>query len=379
MNNSNVIIKINNKSVELKLGLYKGSELINLVSLNCEDRLHLNLTNDVDIPVAEDDLILINGTEKFYTGQSSIPDTPNLIQSNQININGNNINSILESKITGETLKQILTEETTGKLLYLELNSTPDHLFKDNERLILNGDIQFLLVTQSNSELDIPDLEECSHNNNHVKHQKYKIKLDKNKYIVHTPRMTGREILALGGYDESRYLYQKFIGGKRKQIALDEKVDFTEPGIERFHTMRCEHQEGLQSPPRHQFSLPNEDVEFLNSLGLEWECVIEESIKRVVIHSMPLPEGYCLNTVDVNIQINNSYPTTQIDMAYFYPAISRTDKKNINCVTQDTFDGKIWQRWSRHRTSSNPWQPGIDCIATHIAYINSWLTKELLK
>ncbi|MCG9729592.1 multiubiquitin domain-containing protein [Shewanella sp. Isolate13] len=373
------MIYVNGKKINLKAGVYRGSQLVKHTSISDGERLYLDLKGDVDVPVLEDDLIQIQGEEVFSVGNSNIPECPNLVNSHSININGSEIIEMSKSKLCGSSLKQLLHDDISNKVLYLELEGAPDYLLSDDDCLIISKSSKFLLVNQSNSDADIPDLEDCACGNHQPdKHQKYKIKIDKTKYKVECPRLTGREILALAGYDESRYLYQKFAGGERRQIELNEKVDFTEPGIERFHTMRCEHQEGLQQSRKH-FSLPEEDVEFLNSLNLDWECVTENGIKRVVIRSFPLPDGYNLSCVDVNMQISNSYPTTQIDMAYFYPAISRADNKPIRALAQDVFDGKSWQRWSRHRTASNPWQPGVDNVATHVAYIQSWFTQELLK
>jgi hypothetical protein len=374
-----VTIKINNELVELKPDLYKGSDLRALTTIDCGKRLYLDLKGDVDVPVLEKDLIQIKGDEVFSVGDSNIPDCPDLINSHSININGSEILDMSKSKLCGSAIKRLLHDDISNKVLYLELECAPDYLLSDDDCLIISSFSKFLLVNQSISDADIPDLEDCACAQEQPdKHQKYKIRIDKIKYKVECPRLTGREILALADHDESRYLYQKFSGGERRQIELNEKVDFTEPGIERFHTMRCEHQEGLQQARKH-FSLPEEDVEFLNSLNLEWECVIENRIKRVVIRSFPLPSGYNLSCVDLNMQISNSYPTTQIDMAYFFPAMSRVDNKPIRALAQDVFDGKSWQRWSRHRTASNPWQPGVDNVATHVAYIQSWFSQELQK
>jgi hypothetical protein len=379
MTTKTISIQVNNELYTLSAGVYSGAQLLELTSTSCKGRLHLDLLNEVDIPILKSDLIAVNGNENFNIAESEIPNTPNLVSSKSIYINNVEFTSLESSKITGKELKHLIDENISNKALYLELVNCPDYLVGDDESLLLNQDLRFLLVKQSNSEEDTPDLEECACNGHTPdKHQKYKIKIDKTKYKVESPRLIGREILELAGYDETRYLYQKFSGGERRTIELDEKVDFTEPGIERFHTMKCEHSEGLQYPQR-QFALPEDDVEFLNSLGLEWECKIEANIKRLIIKDIALPPGYNVNFVDVNMQINNSYPTAQIDMAYFFPAISRADNKTINALAQDSFDGKVWQRWSRHRTPANPWQPGVDSVATHFAYINSWFSQELLK
>jgi len=373
------MININGKQIQLKSGLYKGAKLIELANLLGDERILLDIKNDVDVPITASDLIVIEGGETFSVGVSDAPDNPNLVNSNEVTINGQTIEEVSSAKIEGKVLKKYLFEDISDKVIYLELANTPDYLLKDEESILLTGSLRFLLVTKSNSDEDMPDLEDCACSNQYPpKHQKYKIKVDKVKHKVESPRLTGREILELAGYDETRYLYQKFAGGERRQIELDEKVDFTEPGIERFHTMRCEHQEGLQEP-RKQFQLSNDDAEFLGSLNLKWECVVEGNIKRVVINGFKLPTGFNVSEVDVNMQISNSYPSSQIDMAYFYPAIARTDEKVIRALSSDNFDGKVWQRWSRHRTAQNPWEPGVDCIATHVAYIGSWFTQELNK
>ena len=75
---------------------------------------------------------------------------------------------------------------------------------------------------------------------------RYKIKIDKNKYIVDVPSMSGREILNLAEKTppEQYMLFQKFRSGENKRIELDEKVDFTTPGIEKFRTLPMDQTEG---------------------------------------------------------------------------------------------------------------------------------------
>jgi len=130
---------------------------------------------------------------------------------------------------------------------------------------------------------------------------------------------------------------------------------------------------------RREFDLPKEDVEFLEDSIYEWEAVCEGNVKRVVLKDYPLPAGYSILKSDIYFRIEPAYPDSQIDMAYFYPALSRVDGKAIRAIVDDSFDGKIWQRWSRHRTAQNPWRPGVDCIETHLVAMEGWLKQELLK
>lgn len=131
---------------------------------------------------------------------------------------------------------------------------------------------------------------------------------------------------------------------------------------------------------RRQFLLPEYDREHLDSRGLPWETVKENRVQRVVVSNFPIPPGYDRSTADLNVRIGPGYPDTQIDMVYFHPPLARADGQPIKAASaSDRFDDKMWQRWSRHRTRANPWRPGIDCIATHLALVEEWLKKELTK
>ena len=94
---------------------------------------------------------------------------------------------------------------------------------------------------------DIEDLEVCvaeGRKPRKVKH--YRIRIDREKYTVDSPTLTGREILELAGKipAASYGLHQRNQGGGRVEIELDDVVDFTEKGIERFTTIPLEQTEG---------------------------------------------------------------------------------------------------------------------------------------
>ncbi len=74
----------------------------------------------------------------------------------------------------------------------------------------------------------------------------YRIRIDDRFFVVSKSTMTGREILVLAGKNppESFILTQKSKGGALHTIELDETVDFTTPGIERFNTLPRQVQEG---------------------------------------------------------------------------------------------------------------------------------------
>ena len=90
------------------------------------------------------------------------------------------------------------------------------------------------------------DIEEFAKSNKPVpKGKRYKIKVDREKYVTDQESLTGREILALAGKTpHSRYQLNQKSKGTVKKINYDEVVDFTLPGIERFMTLPLDQTEG---------------------------------------------------------------------------------------------------------------------------------------
>ena len=134
-------------------------------------------------------------------------------------------------------------------------------------------------------------------------------------------------------------------------------------------TLPLDQTEGFEG--RRQFHLPADDLEWLESIPFEFELVAENRVLRVVLYHFPLPAGYQRREVDLNVRIEPGYPDTQIDMAYVYPPLERLDRRSILALSNDAFDGKQWQRWSRHRTPANPWRPGVDNLATHFGLVEN--------
>lgn len=98
-----------------------------------------------------------------------------------------------------------------------------------------------------NKEKETIDIEEYSKAGKSVPKEKhYKIRIDRDKHIVESECMTGKEILELANKKpvEKYQLNQKLRGGQVKKIQYDENVCFTEPGIERFMTLPLDQTEG---------------------------------------------------------------------------------------------------------------------------------------
>lgn len=96
-------------------------------------------------------------------------------------------------------------------------------------------------------ENEIIDLEEFSKDNRKPpRKRRYRIKVDRQKYVVNEECLTGKEILRLAGKTppEQFQLRQKIRGGEVIKIGQEDKVDFTKPGIEKFMTIPLDQTEG---------------------------------------------------------------------------------------------------------------------------------------
>lgn len=209
--------------------------------------------------------------------------------------------------------------------------------------------------------------------------KKFKIQLDRDVKDAPEKCMTGKQILEL--FDKTPYsdyqLYIKLKGKNVEKVSYDQVICFDNPGIERFTSQKLKHQDG--SEPKCDFDLMPLDKTFLNSLDLIWETVIEQNLHYVIIRGVQLPFGYNVEKTDIAMRLDQTYPRTQIDMAFFYPKLLRTDNRTINAVTDFPIEGKTYQQWSRHRAADNPWREGLDNLETHFHFVLHWLENEFIK
>jgi len=231
---------------------------------------------------------------------------------------------------------------------------------------------------------EIIDIEWCFINGHTPpKGRKYRYKVDKESFVTDHHEMNGEQILEKAGKNSKDFILRQKIHGNWITIEPKHEVDFTKHGIEKFKTIKNEHTEGevavTEKAPRRGFSLLEEDEEYVNGLGLFWETIQVGKVQWLLIHDYPIPDGYNTKKVILAVQIAANYPTAQLDMLYFFPAVFRLDRTAILAVTAFNIDGKSFQQWSRHRTQSNPWRPGIDNLSTHIPLAEIWLNNEFIK
>lgn len=233
---------------------------------------------------------------------------------------------------------------------------------------------------------EIIDLEWCFINGHKPPHgRKYRYKVDGDPYITEHHKRTGTQILESVGKNSGEYMLRQKVNGSWHTIEPNEEVDFTKPGIEKFKTIKNEHTEGeshyeAEKSFCRDFSLLEEDEEFLDGLGLSWETIETTQAQWVLIYDYPIPAGFNTTKAILAVRIPPNYPTSQLDMLYFYPFITRKDGIAIAAVQNNVkIRGLTFQRWSRHRTPSSRWRPGIDNLSTHVPLAEMWLNNEFIR
>lgn len=82
------------------------------------------------------------------------------------------------------------------------------------------------------------------------KGRQYRIRADKDRFVIKQATITGSEILALvHKTPQSHQLYQHVRGGQTRIVRPEEAVDLTAPGVERFTTLKIENTEGAVDRP----------------------------------------------------------------------------------------------------------------------------------
>ena len=226
-------------------------------------------------------------------------------------------------------------------------------------------------------EVDIEDL--VKHGKRVPRAKRYRIRIDKERFLVDAPLITKAELLKLIDKSADKWrIHQKLRGGQMDEVNDGEKVDLRERGVERFVTMELTQTDGETAaqgapPARRAFNLPEEDVAFLNSLPLVWETVKDSEVRWLLINVYPVPRGFNVGTARMAIKIEGGYPPAKLDMAYFQPGLSKVSGTAIPNLSPVTICGEPYQQWSRHYE----WREGIDDLTVHYRRIEQWLLDEL--
>lgn len=111
-----------------------------------------------------------------------------------------------------------------------------------------------------------------------------------------------------------------------------------------------------------------DDEEYLTSHGIAHELITDAQGTHVILTDVALPPGLEPSTLDILISLPPGFNDIGPDMFWCHPSVSRADGQSIPGTNASReFNGRTWQRWSRH--IGGDWRPGIDNVATYIAYV----------
>lgn len=205
----------------------------------------------------------------------------------------------------------------------------------------------------------------------------YRFKINDTAYVWDKPNITGREVLVLAGLTppENYTLRVKLAGHKPQKVELDQPIDLRHPGTEKFRAIRKEQTDG-EVQKRRDAPLLDADMAFLESYGHQFD-IIKDGSTWVILRDFSVPVGFNHQRVSLAIRIEQGYPMTQLDMLYVNPKLARIDGREIpQTQVAQPIEGKVFQRWSRHRSGANQWVPGVDCLETHVFLIEEIFEQE---
>ena len=110
----------------------------------------------------------------------------------------------------------------------------------------------------------------------------------------------------------------------------------------------------------------------LAALGESYRVFDEEGFLVIIIDGFSMPEGIAPQKSAMLIRLPPGFPDAAPDMFWLDPAIHGPGGTVFpGTEASQVFIGRTWQRWSRH--IQQEWRPGIDNLATYMAYIRRCL------
>lgn len=202
---------------------------------------------------------------------------------------------------------------------------------------------------------------------------------------VEQPTIVVSDALKAAGFnpDKGWILVLKVKGEPKQVIEMSDIIDLRKPGIEKLRLTPAEinNGEATTTPaPAFEFTLLDQDVAYLNHLGLNWETRLVGARRWLIIHNHSLPSGYNCEQVDLAIEIPTAYPDAMLDMFFVHPVLTLAVGGNIpQTECRENILGKVYQRWSRHLNGVTRWNPLTDSVITHLAVVEESLLREVVK
>ena len=119
--------------------------------------------------------------------------------------------------------------------------------------------------------------------------------------------------------------------------------------------------------------LPMKCRRYLAERGIGFEEHEEHGQKAVIVKEFGLPPGrFDAPAADILILLPSGYPDCPPDMFYTLPwlKLATSSRYPNRADVSFEFQGRCWQRWSRH---NNEWRTGVDGIWTMLKRVETAL------
>jgi hypothetical protein len=124
--------------------------------------------------------------------------------------------------------------------------------------------------------------------------------------------------------------------------------------------------------------LAMEDIRHLKGKGYTFEVERAIGLICVIIRAFPMPLAYNPPSTDLLLKLPPNFPMACPDMFWTFPHVRLAN--GAYPTTANVFDvrfqGRDWQRWSRHPDSTR-WRPGTDNLKTFLGTIRQELQKGI--
>lgn len=119
--------------------------------------------------------------------------------------------------------------------------------------------------------------------------------------------------------------------------------------------------------------LPEPDVEFLERSGIAHRVFEDGGMLNVELIGFPLPEGLNADQANILFRLSANYPDTPPDMWWTIPHLHTATGAVITATELvETYDGRSWQRWSRH-LDPTAWRSGVDGLESYVRLLRTEL------
>jgi hypothetical protein len=117
------------------------------------------------------------------------------------------------------------------------------------------------------------------------------------------------------------------------------------------------------------------DRDALKRLGLPFKVSWKGGFTMIQIENYPLGSGLRPDEVTVLLRLPAGFPDVYPDMFWVDPPVQLPSGRAIaGTQYMETHLDRQWQRWSRHVIGD--WRPGIDNLATYLAYVRRCFDQE---